>query len=93
MKAVKPWRAGTECPVEGFAEFKRLLLKASFHNAADGAGEMKDARKAIQDSANVAIEQEWPYWAMERMFKEIQPLVAWDQFMQKYITILMEKTK
>jgi hypothetical protein len=91
MKSVRPWPAKTDCPLEGFAEFKRALFNASFHNAAESSGEAGDARKAIYVSAEIAIEQEWPYWAMERMFSEIRPLVTWGSFMQNYINILHAK--
>jgi len=91
MKPVKPWRAGTECPLPGYAEFKEDLNLASYHNAAEGRGEAGHARSATRAAAEVAIEHEWPYWAMERMFREIGPLVTWGDFMQTYINILSEK--
>ena len=93
MKSVRPWSAKTECPLEGFAEFKKALFDASFHNAAESSGEAGSARKAINVAAEIAIEQEWPYWAMERMFGEVSPLVAWDSFMQTYINVLHTKAK
>jgi hypothetical protein len=88
MKSVRPWPANTPCPQPSFAEFKKHLNSASYHNAAEGCGEMGDASLALQKAAQVAIDAEWPYWAMERMFKEVAPLVDWGSFMQKYINIL-----
>lgn len=93
MKGVRPWPANTECPLEGYLEFREDLLKASYHNAAERGGEASHARSAIRAAAEVAIEHEWPYWAMQRMFKEVAPLVAWDQFMQSYINVLFEMKK
>lgn len=90
MKAVRPWTANTECPLEGFAEFKELLNTASYHNAAPGPGEAGLAREATRNAAMLAIEKEWPLWVMERMFGEIKPLVAYDGFLQTYVNILFE---
>lgn len=92
MKPVKPWRAGTECPLEGFTEFKKLLKDASYHNAAPGTGEVKMARAATRGAAELAIEKEWPLWVMERMFGEIKPLVDYGGFLQTYVNILFEKS-
>jgi hypothetical protein len=90
---MKPWPAKTECPYDGFQEFKKFLNKASYHNAAEGAGEMGDAATAIYNAVDVAIAHNWPYWVMNRMFSEIQPLVTWDSFMHKYITALKGRIK
>ena len=88
MKAVHPWPASTECSLEGFAEFKKELMRASYHNAADNSNEWSHAKQHVIAAAEVAIIQDWPYWAMQRMFKECNPMVAWDDFMQKYINCL-----
>lgn len=93
MKPVKPWDPKTECNLEGFADFKKELMTASYHNACEGTGEMSLARAATQRAGEIAIEHEWPLWAMQRMFNEIKPLVAWDDFLQKYINILFERQK
>jgi hypothetical protein len=89
MKAVSPWRAGEECALEGFQSFKKALNRASFHNSADFGGRA-EARAATDEAVRIAIEQRWPYWAMERMFREIAPLVDWSTFMQKYIDQLVD---
>jgi hypothetical protein len=91
MKSVRPWQQNTDCPELGFAEFKQYLMDASYHNAAEGRGEAGGARVSTAMAAEIAIENEWPYWAMERMFKDIRPLVAWDQFMQSYLNLMFEK--
>lgn len=83
--AIRPWRAGAECPLPGYAEFKAALSTASYHNAAQGTDEMFMARKATLTAVRIALDHQWPYWVMNRMFKEIIPLVAWDTFMQYYI--------
>lgn len=93
MKPVKPWPAATECPHDGYQEFANELEIASYHNAAPGTGEMSKARSAVRAAAEIAIEHEWPYWAMERMFREIQPLVDWTSFMQSYIDLLAAHRK
>ena len=90
MKPVKPWPQNTECPEVGFNKFKNALNQASFHHAGM-VNEWGDVKSYIQIAAEIAIEADWPYWVMERMFKEISPLVAWDQFMQTYINILNYK--
>ena len=87
MKSISPWSANTECPLEGFQEFKRALLDASYHHAGSQQ-EWNLAKTCIQKAAEVAIEQGWPYWVMDRMFREISPLVEWSQFMQTYINTL-----
>jgi hypothetical protein len=87
MKPVSPWNAKTECPLEGFQEFKRHLNDASYHHAGPQL-EWNLAKVCIQKAVDVAIEQDWPYWAMDRMFREIAPLVEWSQFMQVYINKL-----
>lgn len=88
MKAISPWAANTECPLEGFQEFKRALLDASYHHAAASQQEWKLAKACVQKAAEIAIEQGWSYWAMDRMFREIAPLVEWGQFMQTYINTM-----
>lgn len=93
MKAVKPWPAKTECPLEGFEQFKIHLMSVSYHNAAPGVGERQAAKTSRERAASLAIRQEWPYWVMERMFREIGPLESWDSFMQTYIELLMKKAK
>jgi hypothetical protein len=90
MKSIRPWPANSECPEKGFQKFKSALNNASYHNAGS-ASEFSTAKSYVQVAADIAIENKWPYWAMERMFKEIGPLVAWDQFMQTYINVLNYK--
>lgn len=93
MKSVKPWKSTETCPVAGYEEFKKDLMQASFHNAAEGSGEMRHARSCTRAAAEVAIEHEWPIWAITRMFKETEPLVAWDEFLQIYVDILYKGYK
>jgi len=88
MKSVKPWKADSECQLEGFSAFKEELNRASYHNAAEVTGEMKQARSCVRAAAEIAIDQRWPYWAMERMFREIGPLVDWTSYMTAYINLL-----
>lgn len=90
MKPISPWNRDTDCPHPSFQPFRKALLDASFHHAGP-TDEWKFAKSDIVKAAEIAIEAEWPYWAMDRMFREIGPLVAWDQFMQTYINILHAK--
>lgn len=90
MKYTKPWPMHTECPVVGYQEFKNYLNAASYHNAAPGTGEAKEARASLLGAVGVAVEHKWPYWAMDRMFREVAPLVDWSSFMQAYIDMLTE---
>lgn len=85
------WPANTQCPDPRFPEFSELLNKASYHHADDSGKEWGTAREYVARAAEVAIEADYPYWAMERMFSEIKPLVTWTQFMHAYITKLKEK--
>lgn len=91
-KPVSPWGKDEKCPLEGFDFFKERLSQASFHHAGP-SDEWSNAKKCIQQAAGMAIEQRWPYWAIERMFRECAPLVAWDQFMQLYINELFSRVK
>ena len=88
IKPVRPWKWNEECPLGGFVEFKEELVQASYHNAAERSGEMKLARERVRAAAKIAIDRGWPYWVMERMFKEIGPLVDWVSFMNAYIDLL-----
>ena len=92
-RSIRPWAANNKCPEKGFNEFKNFLDKASYHNAAEGTREAGDARYNTQCAAQIAIIEDWPYWAMDRMFREIAPLVAWDAFMQIYINELRNPPK
>ena len=87
-RSVRPWFQNEVCPEPGYVEFRRELMSTSYHNAAEGGGEAGRARTHLYEAARIAAEADWPYWAMERMFREIQPLVAWDSFMQAYINTL-----
>lgn len=87
MTPISPWPRNKDCPHPKFAEFKRALMNASFHHAGP-VDEWGIAKSDIQTAAEIAIEADWPYWAMERMFFEIAPLVEWHQFIQTYINIL-----
>ena len=87
MKAFSPWNSKTKCPLEGFQEFKKCLMDASYHHAGSQL-EWNLASACIQKAAEIAVEKEWPYWVMERMFRGITPLVEWSQFMQTYINTL-----
>lgn len=91
IRAVKPWAHNAECPLPNARMFKKHLDTASYHNAADGGREFKLAREAMQRAVSIAISERWPLWAMRRMFNEHKPLVAYDEFVQSYITTLMRE--
>lgn len=88
MKPIKPWKKGEESAIKGYDAFKEELMRASYHNAAEGSGEMARARECTRAAAEVAIDYRWPYWAMERMFREMGPLVDWSSYMSAYIDLL-----
>lgn len=90
MKHVSPWPMNSECPEKRFGQFKNALNYASHHHSGL-VNEWGEAKSYVQVAAEIAIEEQWPYWAMERMFVEVAPLVTWDQFMQTYINILNYK--
>lgn len=87
MKSISPWSQNEVCPLEGFQEFKSALSSASYHNAGP-VDEWGQAKSYVVVAAEIAIAQDWPYWAMERMFRDVAPLVSWDSFMQNYINVL-----
>lgn len=90
MKTVAPWPAKQACTEVGFADFKQALMSASFNNACNTGGEAGYAVSHTKTAATIAVEQDWPFWAIDRMFKEIAPLVDWSAFMQHYINVLKE---
>jgi hypothetical protein len=90
MKSISPWPAKTRCPEDGADEFIKWLNQASYHNAGL-IGEMSSARECIYKAAQVAIDQDWPYWVIDRVFRETGPLVEFGSFMQAYINILTAK--
>lgn len=87
MTPINPWPREADCPHPLFKDFKSALINASFNHAGP-VDEWGQAKSHIQTAAEVAIEADWPFWAMNRMFSEINPLVDWDQFMQTYINLL-----
>lgn len=87
MKPISPWKQGSDPDHPLFNNFKTTLMNASFHHAGP-VDEWGQAKSYIQQAAEIALNAEWPFWALERMFKEIAPLVEWHQFMQTYINIL-----
>lgn len=89
---MRPWQKDTECPDEGYQEFKKALMSASYHNAG-GLIDANDARSYTYRAAEEAIQQDWPYWALRRMFDDIKPLVDFDTFMQFYINTLKTRVR
>lgn len=82
--AVAPWPAGTTCPEQGYAEFAAALNKASHHFADDSGKEWGQAGDCMKKAVEIAINARWPYWAMQRMYREIAPLPTFDHFMGDY---------
>lgn len=87
MKSVSPWKPTEECPVMRFQDFKNALNRASYHYAGS-MNEYENGKSCVKEAAKIAIEEDWAYWVIDRMFKEVKPLVDWDEFMQTYINIL-----
>jgi len=85
------WPSNTECPHPLYKEFKAALNQASYHHADDSGKERDSASQCISKAAEIAIEADYPYWAMERMWSEIKPLASWTGFMHTYITKLKQK--
>lgn len=69
-------------PLEGYEEFHKELMTASYHNAAEGTGEMGAARDATARAAAVAVKHEWAFWQIRQAFDAVKPLVAFDELMQ-----------
>lgn len=87
-KPVSPWPAGTDCPEPVFPAFKKALISASFHYADDSGSEWGSAGDRMREAARIAVEAEWPYWAIKRMYGEIKPLPSFDEFMGRYCVAL-----
>lgn len=87
--AIKIWAQGEEPSEPNFPEFKRALMDASYHNA--GSGEGSSAKACVRRAAEIAEDSGWPYWAVERMFTEMRPLVAFDQFMTAWLNVLRDR--
>jgi len=85
---IQSWKAETECPHPMYQEFKKFINQASYHHADDSSKEWGEAILCLSKAADVAIEADFPYWAMERMWHEINPLASWNGFMHTYITKL-----
>jgi hypothetical protein len=85
------WKAETECPHPLYKDFKAALNQVSYHHADDTGYEWVAAKTFISMAADIAIEADFPYWAMERMWSEINPLASWSGFMNTYITKLKNK--
>jgi hypothetical protein len=91
---ITPWPAGAVCPEADYAAFAEALNNASHHFADDSGKEWGAANRCMERAAGIAINARWPYWAMQRMHKEIAPLPRFDDFMQVYCgQLLAERTK
>ena len=88
---VEIWKPGETPNVEGYTEFKDALMKASFHYADDRGGEWGLAKEEVRKAAGIAAEAKWPFWALDRMFREMNSLVTFGDFMQQYINYLNSK--
>lgn len=84
-----PWKANTECPHPKYTEFKQMLNLASMHFADDSGKEWNTAKEYIKNAAKIAIDCDWPVWAINRMFNEIEHLlVDKDTFYQVMFNLL-----
>lgn len=70
-------------PLDGYEEFHKELMTASYHNAAEGTGEMGDAAEAENRAAAIAVEKNWHFWQIRQAFDAAKPLVAFDELMQR----------
>lgn len=82
------WRAGTECGHPSYESFKEALNQASYHYADDSGLEWSKARVELDAAVEIAIQNQYPFWAIKRMFGEIKPLVDLDSFMGRLLTKL-----
>ena len=88
MQPVRGWKPAEKPPLNGFDEFDKALRLASVHNAAETTNEAVQARKATDDAAQIVVANGWPYWATERAFRYVSPLMSWDAFNQRLWAIL-----
>ena len=93
MRAVKPWPAGTICPEQDYSAFANELNMASHHYADDSGKEWGIASDCMNRAAEIAVNASWPYWAMQRMYREIAPLPTFDNFMGVYCGLLLARAK
>lgn len=84
------WRAGSECDYPSYQDFKKALSEASFCFAGP-IEEMGCGKKALSKAVDIAIENGYRYWAMQRMFKEGEFLVSFDHFMGVYVATCVAK--
>lgn len=85
---MESWTFGTECPHPAYANFKKELMIASYCYADDSGGDWRAAGAHVDNAINIAIENKWPHWALERMFHEIKPLVRFNEFCTRLINEL-----
>ena len=78
---VNVWPAGTECDAPGYQDFKKALNDASYHFADDSSKEWSRGNQCVRYAVQIAIENQYPYWAIERMIREINSLVTLSSFM------------
>jgi mannitol/fructose-specific phosphotransferase system IIA component (Ntr-type) len=89
LHPITPWKMGTPCPIDGYTEFRRALMDASYHFAGQ-RDEMAAGRCCVTDGASIAIAHGWPVWVIKRAVTEVKSLVDYDTLMQAYVHILIK---
>ena len=79
-------------PLPGYEAFHKALMNASFHNAADGAGEGNSAMSATRAAAKIAVINGWRFWQIEQAHKAAAPLVDFGTLMNCIMTEMRSMT-
>lgn len=87
---MKIWPAGTDCPHPAYQQFKDALNSASYHLADDSGREWNKGYILVHKAVDIAIEHQWPFWAIKRMITEIKSMVDVDLFMSKMLQKLYQ---
>lgn len=75
-------------PLEGYEQFHKELMTASYHYACDNNSETPLAHEAEVRAAEIAIENDWAYWQIVQAHAACKPLVSFDSLMHKIMTKL-----
>jgi len=78
-------------PLDGYEEFHKALMTASYHNACEDTSEMGLASDAVKRAAAVAVKHGWAFWQIRQAHDAAKPLVAFDDLMQKVMNILRRR--
>ena len=83
-----PWSADKECPYDFYPAFKHALNQASYHFADESGSEWSKGYLYIDDAVKIAMDNQLPFWVMQRMVKDSRSLVDFEAFMSRLLRTL-----